>query len=92
MSDEKHFYELSQNGRTPLYWICATSQDAARATLSAAGTDFEDLDPSERPLDWRELSLDDAAKLRCDTGEDGRDRGKISLTECDLGEWFSSEW
>lgn len=87
----KHFFELSLNGATPCYWICAVDQAAARATLDSSGIDL-DLDPSERPMTWRELTRDEAAKLRCDTDEDGRGRGKIPLTECDLGEWFSSEW
>lgn len=47
---------------------------------------------------WREYQtflnnrIERASTLNCHTEDDERGRGRIPLAQCDLGEWFCSEW
>lgn len=52
--------------------------------IEAVGTDG-------KPLVMAELTSEVASGVEVDTFEDNRGRGRIPLTHCDLGEWFTSE-
>lgn len=82
------------------YIVVALDMEGAKHVLRAAGVEFGDpsvpLDQAE-DLTWKEIPAARAASIRCDTGDDDRVSpphipGLIPLIECDLGEYFCSEW
>lgn len=92
----KRYFGVDDGGND--YTIVAVSVEHAKAILRAYGVEFTKEDGDSAPiddpafanLDWYELSPAAVAKLqRCHT-DDGR--GVIPLTECQLGDFFCSEW
>jgi hypothetical protein len=77
------------------YWIVALDQADAGRRLAGSGIEFgQDSKSFETAMEQKlltltELTEEQAQRLKCETEDD---RGKISLFEADLGEWFCSEW
>lgn len=99
----KRFFECDDNGCD--YLIVATDMDHAKQIMRDARVEFGD--PGV-PLDqavglaWRELPIERADRIRCDVSDSddpmaSRVRvplriGLIPLSDCEIGEWFCSEW
>jgi hypothetical protein len=92
----KRFFKFDIDGAS--YWVAAVDLPHARRVLRESGTEFGQ---EGRPFDEtkenglvteQELSHEQAFKTRCDSSEDGKGHGTIPLSECELGEWFSSEY
>ena len=77
----KRFFQAEDGGAT--FSFVATDLEHAQKLLADSGTEIE------HDLEWSELSSAQAAERKCN-----RDDGNpsIPLDQCDLGEWFSSEW
>lgn len=90
---DKRFFKFEIDGAT--YWVVAVDLDNARDVLRESGAEFgqegESLDSAtERGLvSSKEIT---GTRVKVDTSEDDRGRGMIPLSECDLGEWFTSEY
>jgi hypothetical protein len=87
MTVAKRFFRADDNGVD--YWFVAANMEHAKRLIIEAGVDLDDLD---EPAEWSELTEEAAKAIRCNTSDDNRGRGTIPLAECDLGEWFCSEW
>lgn len=91
-------YFTFEDGGGATYAVVAL--DEAFAIKALGGVEFgypsepfaKATDEDGNALKMREIGPDMAARIRVDTTEDDRGRGRIPLTECDLGEWFSSEY
>ena len=77
----KRFFRAFDGGST--FSFVATGLEHAQKLLADSGTEIE------HDLAWCEMSAQQAAEKMCN-----RDDGNpsIPLDQCDLGEWFSSEW
>lgn len=72
--------------------VVAVDLDHAKSILRDSGAEFGD--PSE-PLDkanleWSEMTHEKATTQRCHT--DDHRGGVVPLADCEIGEWFCSEW
>lgn len=93
----KRYYEFV-DGDGVTYIVVATDEAAAIRALD--GVEFgvpsapfaQALDADGHPLKMSEIDPGKAATIMVNTSEDGRGRGSIPLTECDLCEWFSTEY
>jgi len=90
----KRYFRFDDGAR---FWVVANDQPHAVAILDATGSEFGGLGTMTAALAaggvfWIEMDTESAANTMCDTSEDNRARGRIPLTDCDVGEWFSSEW
>jgi hypothetical protein len=96
----KRFFKFDIDGAS--YWVVAVDLPHARRVLRESGTEFGQ---EGRPFDEikenglvteQELSHEQAFKTRCDWSDHDDDSGKLHgtkhLTECEVGEWFSSEY
>lgn len=81
--ESKRFFRADDHGAR--YWVVDSDLDSAKKRLDEAGVEFES--PK-----WTEMSVEEANKVTCNTDEDARERGRIPLTACDIGEWFSTEF
>jgi hypothetical protein len=85
-------YHCDDNGHVQ-YWIVAGSLIEAKAMLRSSGVTFghnEDSNPDVQGVIWREMNVDEIAKVtRCHTDDD---RGVITLSDAKVGDWFCSEW
>lgn len=99
----KRFFVIDDGGVD--YWIVAFDMEGAKAAVK--GVDFGDgcsLDDAIRAgmTEIEEISAERAAAVRCHIEEDvdadrrkarmAAGRNPIPLSECDVGEWFCSEW
>jgi hypothetical protein len=91
----KRFFEADEADGDVIYTMVAADLGHARWILRNAGVEFGDpsvgFDEADRAglLVFRELTPPEVAKRRCHT-EDAR--GVVPLAECEIGEWFCSEW
>ncbi|MGN6108952.1 MAG: hypothetical protein ACTHU0_27850 [Kofleriaceae bacterium] len=93
MTDDarKRYFRADDDGVR--YSVVANDLEHARRILRECGVGFgESAAEVGREPTWEEFDAERAGRVRCDTSEDDRGRGTIPLTECDLGEWFCSEW
>lgn len=81
------------------YYLVARDREHARSLLLDAGVEFVDDDgvcyPLSEPatdlfVNWVELTPEQASLKRCHLNDN--DGNVKPLSECDLGDWFSSEW
>lgn len=100
---EKKFFVIDDGGVD--YWIVAPDMDSAKDTVG--GVEFGDGQTLDAAIlsgntSIEEMNADVAAKVRCHIEEDenadrmrarlAAGRNPIPLTECEIGEWFCSEW
>lgn len=94
--DKRYFKIEDRDGAT--YYVVDENEESARDRLRDSGVEFGQYSLSfyaamERGmLKTTELTAQRASEIRCDTADDDRGRGRIALSECDLGEWFSTEY
>jgi hypothetical protein len=101
--DQKRFFVIDDGDVD--YWIVALDMEGAKHTVS--GVEFGDgcrLDDAIRGgmTTLEEISAERAATVTCHIKEDANadrrsarlaaGRNPIPLAECEVGEWFCSEW
>lgn len=79
------------------YTVIARDLEHAEQIMREAGIEF--LDPSvsydeakaSGAFDWCEMSADRIARTKVHRQEAGKP-DPVPLTDCDMGDWFCSEW
>lgn len=88
---EKRFFKGEEDDSGVVYTVVARDLEHAKSVLRESGAEFGDPSHSfdDVPFSWIEVSAEMAAAIKCN-----RDDGNPSLPliDCDLGEWFCSEW
>lgn len=92
----KRFFLVDDGGAS--YCLVASDLEHAKHLLREAGVEFTADDGSSYPIDapevasveWREISVQDAARKRVWLGDDGAPPQSV-LATCELGDWFTSE-
>lgn len=87
----RRYFRIDDGGAET--WLVAT--DPAHAARLVEGVEFGDpakplseaTDEDGRPLRVVEVTAERASRVMCHT-----DNGVRPLLECDLGDWFCSEW
>jgi hypothetical protein len=91
----KRFFRCDDNG-CDYDFVVDEHQDSVHCELVLRGSGIGSLacdEPGAEPLEWRELTRDQATTIMVNTDDDGpNNRGRLPLAECEPGEWFSSEY
>ena len=90
----KRFFRCDDHGNN-IYFVVDEDQDADYCLLvlrrqwgeHSLGAD----EPGGKPLIWMEMTRDQASLIYCNTDEDERGRGRITLADADIGEFYCTE-
>ncbi len=91
----KRFFRCDDNGNL-IFFVVDEDQDSdycslvLRKTLGDGALACDE--PGGQPLEWMEITRDQASIVYCNTDDDERGRGRISLADADMGEFFSTEY
>jgi len=90
----RRFFQLDDGTS---YFIVARSPEHAEQIMREAGVEFSaeglpyDTAKIRGLLSWQEMSADHAL-IRHVHLNDGAGNGPVPLTQCEIGDWFCSEW
>lgn len=96
MTTNKRYFHVDDGGAS--YYLVARDLDHAKQLLRDSGVEFCDEDGDSHPIDapevaavaWREISAESAGKRRVWLGDSGAAPAAM-LSECEVGDWFTSE-
>ncbi len=91
---EKRFFEMDDGGAD--YIVVALGQEHAERIMRNAGIDFADgvsYDTAKENglIRWEEMPKERAIAKRVHRN-DGDGQDPVPLVQCEIGDWFCSEW